>query len=271
MSRLQAALIHLLISALVVGTVVGFVYWLWYPEPTFSIAGVLPIVFMLVGVDLVLGPLLTLIVYKHGKKGLRFDLSVIALVQVAALVYGANILYEEKPHYLVFTIDRLEFVAQKDIDPLVMRFEEDKTGRFAGLVMVFARRPEDPEEFQRFFDSTVFDGQPDLERRPEYWEPWSEDSEEIREKVRPIEEIATESADEQENLRLAIEQHKSDHPRLGILPIGTVEENIGMLVDQDTLEIIDVIYVNPWAQTPLKTAIFCRQLFSDQYNQIFLW
>lgn len=89
MSRFQAALIHLLISTLVVGTVVGVVYWLWYPEPTFGIVGVLPIILMLVGIDLVLGPLLTMIVYKHGKPGLKFDLSVIALVQIAALVYGA--------------------------------------------------------------------------------------------------------------------------------------------------------------------------------------
>ncbi len=123
---------------------------------------------MLVGVDLVLGPLLTMIVYRHGKSGLKFDLSVIALVQLAALIYGANILYEEKPHYLVFVIDRLEFVAQKDIDPLVMRFEETQTSRFAGLVKVFARRPEDPEEYQRYFNSVMYDDKPDLERRPEY-------------------------------------------------------------------------------------------------------
>jgi len=246
MSRFQAALIHLLISTLVVGTVVGIVYWLWYPEPTFGIVGVLPIILMLVGIDLVLGPLLTMIVYKHGKPGLKFDLSVIALVQIAALVYGANILYEEKPHYLVFVIDRLEFVAQKDIDPLVMRFEEAQTTRFGDLVKVFARRPEDVEEFQRFFDSVMFDSQPDLERRPEYWEPWSDGADAIREKVKSIEEITAESPAEQENLRQAIERYKENHPQLGVLPIGRIEENVGMLVDRDTLEIIDVIYADPW-------------------------
>jgi hypothetical protein len=246
LSRYQASLIHLLISALFVGGLVATVYWSWYPEPTFGIVGVLPIILMLVGVDLILGPMLTLIVYKHGKPGLKFDLSVIALVQIVALIYGAHTLYQEKPHYLVFVIDRLEFVSQDHIDPMIMRFEESQTEKFAGLVQVFARRPEDPEEFQRFFDSIFVDGRPDLERRPEYWEPWSDGADIMREQIRPIDEIEAESPNEQENLLRAIEENTEDHPNLGVLPVGGILEDVGMLVDRDTLEIIDVIYANPW-------------------------
>ena len=246
MSRYQASLVHLLISALLVGGVVGIVYWLWYPEPTFGIVGVLPIILMLIGVDLVLGPLLTMIVYKHGKPGLKFDLSVIVLVQIAALVYGAHTLYQEKPHYLVFSVDRLEFLAQRHIDPLVMRFEESQTEHFAGLVQVFARRPEDPEEYQRYLDSVVSEGQPDLERRPEYWELWSDGAADIREQIRPLEAIKPSSPAEQENVQQAFEKHTRNHPNLGVLPIGGIPENVGLLLDRDTLEIVDVIYANPW-------------------------
>ena len=246
MSRYRASLIHLLISALLVGCVVGIVYWFWYPEPTFGIVGVLPIMLMLIGIDLVLGPLLTMIVYKHGKPGLKFDLSVIALVQIVALVYGAHTLYQEKPHYLVFAVDRLEFVAQSHIDPLVMRFAESQTEQFAGLVQVFARRPEDPEEYQRYFDSVLFENQPDLERRPEFWEPWLDGTAEIRKHIKPIENIETSSPGEQEKVRQAIEKHAGIHRNLGVLPIGGIKENVGLLLDRDTLEIVDVIYANPW-------------------------
>ena len=231
---------------MLVGGVVGIIYWSWYPEPTFGIVGVLPIMLMLIGVDLILGPLLTLIVYKHGKPGLKFDLSVIALVQIVALVYGAHTLYEEKPHYLVFAIDRLEFVAQKDVDPLVMRFDESQTERFAGLVQIFAKRPEDPAEFQQYMDSVISEGQPDLERRPEFWEPWAEGADVIKLQVKPIEDMQPASAQEQEHLDQAIEEHAGDHPRLGLLPIGGIEEDVGLLLDRDSLEIIDVVYANPW-------------------------
>lgn len=246
MSRYKASLIHLFISALFVGGVVGIIYWSWYPEPTFSIVGVLPIMLMLIGIDLILGPLLTLIVYKHGKPGLKFDLAIIALVQIVALVYGAHTLYEEKPHYLVFSIDRVEFVAQKEIDPLVMRFDESQTAHFAGLVQIYAKRPEDPEIFQQYLNSVIKDGQPDLERRPEFWEPWADGADAIRQRLQPIEDIAPASAKEQQHLDQAIEDYAADHPRLGLLPIGGVEADVGLLLDRDSLEIIDVVYANPW-------------------------
>ena len=41
-----------------------------------------------VGKTTVVGPLLTLIVFRAGKPGMKFDLAVIGLVQVAALAYG---------------------------------------------------------------------------------------------------------------------------------------------------------------------------------------
>ena len=225
---------------------VGVVYWFWYPEPTFGIVGVLPIILMLIAVDLVLGPLLTLIVYKDGKPGLKFDLSLIALVQIAALIYGAHTLYQEKPHYLVFAVDRLEFVALTHIDPLVLRFDESQTEQFAGLVQVFARRPEGPEEYQRYVNSVIVEGQPDLERRPEFWEPWSDGAADIRLRVKPIEELQTSSPSEAKLLRQVIEEHTENHPNLGVLPIGGIPQDIGLLVDRDTLEIVDVIYANPW-------------------------
>lgn len=246
MSRYRASLIHLMISALLAGIVVGIIYWVWYPEPTLTVVGAFPIILLLIGVHLVIGPLLTLIVYKHGKPGLKFDLSVIALMQIVALTYGSYRLYEEKPHYVVFAIDRLEFVSKKQVDRSAIRFDESQTRRFANLVLVFARRPEDPEEYQRYFDSVVFDGMPDLESRAEYWEPWSDGVDFIRQRVKAVEEVKPSSPDEQVNLRQAIDKYAEDHPNLGILPIGGVEKDVGMLLDRDTLEIIDVINANPW-------------------------
>ena len=194
MSRYKAALIHLLISAVLVGNVIGIVIWVWYPKPTFEVLEVFPIVRLLVGVDLGIGPLLTLIVYKQGKPGLKFDLTVIALIQIVALVYGSYRLHEEKPDYLVFAVDRLEFISKNRIDPSLFAYDESQAKRFANLVQVFARTPEDPEEYQRYFDSIVDDGKPDLESRPEYWEPWSEGIDVIRKKVKSIEDINPTSA-----------------------------------------------------------------------------
>ena len=116
MSRLQAFLVHLSLSAAVVGSGFAIVFFIWYPQPYFEVVGAWYLIRILFIVDVVLGPLLTFIVFKPGKPGLKFDLTVIALVQVAALMYGATIIYQERPYYLVFAVDRFELVARKDLD-----------------------------------------------------------------------------------------------------------------------------------------------------------
>ena len=47
------------------------------------------LILLMIGVDVVIGPLLTLIVFDPKKKHLKFDLVVIAALQLAALAYGS--------------------------------------------------------------------------------------------------------------------------------------------------------------------------------------
>jgi len=246
MTRYRASLTHLAISAVIVGAVLAVVFLLWYPGATFEIAGAVDPVFVLIGVDLVLGPLLTLIVFKQGKPGLKFDLSFIAAVQLAALAYGSYTLHAERPHYLVFAIDRVTLIANKGIDLASIRDEKLTHKPLGGIVRVFARAPADPEEFQRFLNSVLFDGMPDLERRTEFWESWDSGTDEIRKTIQPLASFAPASDQEGRQVAAALEKYGNEHPHLGFLPIGGIEEDIGMLVDQDSLIPLDVIRINPW-------------------------
>jgi hypothetical protein len=246
MTRYRATLIRLAISTVLVSIVYFVTYFVWYPKPAFEVVGVSSILCLLVGVDLVLGPLLTLVVYKHGKPGLRFDLAVTVVLEVAALVYGSCRLYEERPHYLVFIVDRVEFVSIKNIDTNEMRYDELRSKPFAKLIKVYARRPADAEGFDRYLSSIMVDGKPDLEGRPEYWEPWSGGSDAIRMQIRPVENLHPKSERERRHVQRAIDLHRDDHPNLGVLPIGGVDDDIGMLVDRDSLEILGVLRADPW-------------------------
>src|SRR5262249_31768987 len=87
-TRWQAAPIHLLISAAIATAVVSSMLLLWYPRPFFAAAGGATLLVLLIGVDVVLGPLLTLVVYDPRKKTLALDLAIIAALQLAALAYG---------------------------------------------------------------------------------------------------------------------------------------------------------------------------------------
>jgi hypothetical protein len=161
--------VHFALSLGVLLPVIALIAWAWYPEPLFTVQGVMRIFGVLVGVHLFLWPFLTFLIFKPGKKGLKFDLVVIAALQVAALAYGTHTIHAERPRYVVFAVDRYEVLARLDVD--FRRAGLDGFGegneRFS---YVFAQMPFG-EEFQRFQESVLFGGQPDLERRPEYWRP----------------------------------------------------------------------------------------------------
>ncbi|MCK4866369.1 MAG: hypothetical protein KAT06_13210 [Gammaproteobacteria bacterium] len=105
MSRFKAFSIHFAISFVIFLILLYFILVQWYPEPLFSTDGGWRVIRIIIGVDLILGPLLTLIVFKSGKPGLKFDLTMIALVQVVALSWGVWNTYNERPAALIYTLD----------------------------------------------------------------------------------------------------------------------------------------------------------------------
>lgn len=113
--NLKAAAIHLGISTVIAGIILFLVYGVWYPAPLSEALGVTDIFLMLLGIDLALGPLLTLIVYKPLKKTLKLDLAVIACVQLAALLYGLHTVGSGRPAYMVFTKDRFDLVLAYEV------------------------------------------------------------------------------------------------------------------------------------------------------------
>ena len=105
MTRLKAFAIHLAISSIIFFILLYFILIQWYPEPLFSTDGGWYVIRLIAGIDLILGPLLTLIIFKAGKPGLKFDLSMIALVQFLALTWGVWTSYNERPAAIIYTLD----------------------------------------------------------------------------------------------------------------------------------------------------------------------
>ena len=74
-----------------------FILVQWYAEPLFSNDGSWKVIRIIAGLDSILGALLTLIVLKVGKPSLKFDLTMIALVQTIALSWRILTTYNERP------------------------------------------------------------------------------------------------------------------------------------------------------------------------------
>ncbi len=102
MSRYQAGFYHLLISFGAFLLLAYMVLFQWFPDFFFAIDGGWEGMRILIGVDLVLGPLLTTVVFKAGKPGLKFDLAVIGSVQAACLLAGVYVIYSERPIFFTY-------------------------------------------------------------------------------------------------------------------------------------------------------------------------
>lgn len=115
MTKLKAFSIHLSISASIFFVILYFIVFHWYPQPFFTTDGGWQGIRIIAGVDMVLGPLLTLIVFKPGKPSLKFDMSVIALIQTAALISGTWVVFKERPLAVVFADDKFRPVPYHQI------------------------------------------------------------------------------------------------------------------------------------------------------------
>lgn len=113
--RLKAFGIHLGISILIALVSLYIVFMVWHPAPLAKAVGVTHIFIMMLVIDAVLGPLLTLIIAKPDKKSLKLDFSVIIILQLAAFIYGMYNIAHSRPVYIAFDTSRFEVVQANNI------------------------------------------------------------------------------------------------------------------------------------------------------------
>jgi len=186
LTRWHASGIHLLISAAIAGAALCVMLLVWYPRPLFEACGGTGLLFILVGVDVVIGPLITLIIFKIGKKGLRFDLCAIAVLQLSALLYGCYVLFQARPVYLVLIKDQFEVVTAVELtrDQLALaRHAEYRTLPVGGPVLVYS---DPPAEDRQEIITSVLSGGPDIQHRPKFYVPYAERRKEALANAHPL-------------------------------------------------------------------------------------
>jgi hypothetical protein len=173
-TRWQASAVHLLLSAAIALAFLALLLFVWYPGPLFEAAGGRDLLMILMGVDIVAGPLITLIVFRWDKPRLKLDLAVIGAVQLAALLYGAHIMFLARPAFIVFVKDQFQVATAIDLDPAEMQKAKDPKFRSApltGPILAYAQTPTDVAEQQRLFKE-AFSGR-DLENFPQHFVPYA--------------------------------------------------------------------------------------------------
>jgi hypothetical protein len=190
-SRWQASGIHLLISAAIASASLFLMLRVWYPPPLFTAEGGNDILFILIGVDVVIGPLITLVIFKSGKPGLRFDLTVIGVLQACALAYGIHVMFVARPVYIALMDDQFETVRANDLDPgNVARAArpEFKSIPLTGPQYIAVELPRDAKVLRELISQAVSGGEV-LQHLPQYYVPYSEVKAKALAKSQPLQSL----------------------------------------------------------------------------------
>ena len=243
--KLAAAGIHLTLSAVVVGSVGLLMMLLWYPWPIFLAAGATGLLMLVSLCDVVLGPALTLVVYRPGKRSLRTDLTVIAMVQIAALGYGIFAVYLARPVFNVFAVDRFELVSAAEIEPaqLALAPAEYQELSLSGPRVVAAQSPDDPQERQKLIFSAVNSGI-DLRLLPRYYVEYHAIRKSALARAKPISRLR--EYNRPGAVDAVLENLGTTEASVVFVPLVGKGGDLTVLLDAHTGAIARIVNLRPW-------------------------
>lgn len=219
--RLRASGIHLGISLGIAVLAAVLVFGLWYPYPYREISGGRTLFMLVAGVDVVMGPLITLIIFNRAKprRELVTDFTVVGLLQLAALGYGLWTVFVARPVHLVFEYSRMSVVHAIDVDARLLAQAPAALQKLplTGPTPIALRPFKDAAEQ---FDTTMAAlGGVALAARSDLWQPYADSTAAILQQARPVTELRARFASQAAQIDRAIEETGKPDVQLRTLPL----------------------------------------------------
>ena len=236
--RLRASGIHLAVSLCIAVLAALAVFGLWYPFPYREISGGRTLFLLLVTVDVIMGPLITLFIFSTGKcrKELVADLAVVGALQLAALSYGLWTVFAARPVHLVFEYTRMSVVHAIDVDraSLAKAPPSLQALPLTGPTAIALRNFRDAVEQ---FNTTIaaLDGAP-LAARSELWQPYVNSQTEILKVSKPVSDLRMRFATQTLLIDAAIAKTGKHIDQLRYLPLVGRNQAWTVLLDATTAE-----------------------------------
>jgi hypothetical protein len=231
-----------------IGLVLGaLLLGVWYPSPFFHAAGADELMLLLVGVDLGIGPLLTCVVFRQGKPGLVFDLTTIAVLQAAALIYGVVVVLEARPVFLVAAVDRLVLVSANEVaDADLAQGSEPRfrSRSWTGPRLVAALMPTDPTART----DLVFSGLAgrDLQNLPKYYHDYSDGGRSLLTKAKSVDQLISAKPAAREAIGAWLKQAERNPGSVVWVPLQASKADLVMLLDARTAKPLQAFAIDPW-------------------------
>ncbi len=218
--RFWAFAIHFLLTLGLAAIAAALIFLVWFPDPYQTMVGGTQLFELVVVCDLVLGPLISLVIYdtSKGRRKLILDYTIVGVVQLAAMIYGVYIVAGTRPVYVAFSKDRFEIVLARDISDSELAAARDP--RYAKLPFdgprIVAIQVPKAEQQDALFQSI---GGNEEHARPRFYAPLETALADIRKRARTVEWLTTKYPHSRPLFDEAMKEVKIPAERVRWLPV----------------------------------------------------
>lgn len=165
----KAFALHFAISLVIFLVLVFLMMKIWFPGELFFMDGGWEGLKIIAPIDLVLGPMLTLLFYRPWKKSLKFDMTAIAMVQIIALGYGVYSAYQQRTAAIVFAEHRFETISLSELNAASVQLTDldiqvKPAIEFGKMPILIYATPYGADNYGKYLED-ILNGLPELRER----------------------------------------------------------------------------------------------------------
>ena len=233
-AAMRVAVIHLGICLLVAVAVATLVFCFWFAGPYKYLSGGQSLFLLLVCVDMICGPLLTMVIFNPAKprRELILDFCLVAFIQLGALIYGIYSIALARPVMLVYEVDRFVAITYAQIDPNDLNKALPEYRKFpllSGPRLAGIRSSGNGEEMLHSIELSMAGKEPSL--RPDWWQPYNKSKADVEKRMKPIKALMDSFDEEARNtLRGDVERTGMSVEKAFFLPLTSVKILDGWIV-----------------------------------------
>lgn len=220
----------------------------WYPYPLFAAVGGQQVLMILLGVDVTLGPLITLTIFnpKKSRRALSFDLTIIALLQITALIYGMSVVFQARPAYVVFNKDSFNLITANMLsDGDIAKAEHPgyRSLPLTGPLYVYSREPTDIKEINEALLGEL-NGK-GLSQLPQFYMPYNDHMADASKAAKPVTELKKLNPDRTADIDNSIRASGRAESDVGFLPLRAKYQDQVVLVGKSDGRVLALLPLNP--------------------------
>ena len=240
--RINFFISHLIISFFVALITIGCVFFIWYPSPLTKAVGVTHIFLMMLMIDVIIGPLLGLLVYKEGKKTLKMDIGIIILIQIIALNYGLYSIAQGRPVWLAYYVDRFQLIRNneiidKNIAKALSQYQNPSwfKPQYVGVEFAQDKQIRNDDIFAEVL------GGISVAQKPERYVPLDKVKNQIQKRAQSLETL------NKFNDKILVQKTLSQYPQAtAFVPLKANAVDMTVLINKEKGEVVKIVDLRPW-------------------------